>query len=91
MVLLLSGRSTELNVTSILEGYCRIMYGHSIRVHLKIYFDSTCSVTADMLSSRMESVSIKTESEGDMAGLDPRARISLAMLLDPPKEGADWL
>ena len=38
----------------------------------------------------MESVNIKTEQEGDLADLDFRARISLAMLLDPSNDGADW-
>ena len=44
---------------------------------------------SDQLTTQMESVSIKTE--GDMASLDIRTRISLAMLLDPTSEGADWL
>ena len=43
---------------------------------------------SDPLSSQLKSVSIKTE--GDMENLDFRARISLAVLLDSTKEGADW-
>ena len=42
----------------------------------------------DSITDAMESVSIKTE--GDMSNLDFRARISLALLLDPLNKGADW-
>lgn len=44
----------------------------------------------DQLADQMESVSIKTEGEGDLTRLDFRTRISLAMLLDPISEGRDW-
>ena len=47
-----------------------------------------CLYISDPLSSQLKSVSIKTE--GDMENLDFRARISLAVLLDSTKEGADW-
>ena len=36
----------------------------------------------------MAGVNIKAE--GDLAALDIRSRITLAMLFDPPKDGHDW-
>ncbi len=42
----------------------------------------------DDITTALESVQIKAE--GDLDLLDFRARISLAMLLDPANDGADW-
>lgn len=44
--------------------------------------------TEESLSQEMAGVNIK--SEGDLASLDIRSRITLAMLLDPPRDTQDW-
>ena len=42
----------------------------------------------ESLSQEMAGVNIKAE--GDLSSLDLRSRITLAMLLDIPKESQDW-
>ena len=43
---------------------------------------------SETLSQEMAGVNIKAE--GDLSSLDLRSRITLAMLLDIPKESQDW-
>lgn len=60
-------------------GHCKV------NVFILSCFDT---VATEQLAQEMESVSIKTE--GDLANLDFRARIAVAMLLDPKRDGGDW-
>lgn len=61
-----------------------------IQTQPDLVYICTHTHTTDQLADQMESVSIKTEGEGDLNRLDFRTRISLAMLLDPISEGRDW-
>ena len=45
-------------------------------------------LSPESLSQEMAGVNIKAE--GDLSSLDLRSRISLAMLLDIPKDNQDW-
>ena len=60
-------------------------------IHTHTHTHTYTHTHSDQLADQMETVSIKTEGEtADLARLDFRARISLAMLLDPTHEGRDW-